>query len=107
MAHWDPVSLWGAQGHGVLRPHRLLILRLLGLPSPEKLKPCLMLEVAAERAAEYMLRGNRADTPTLVDRGKAAFRSQVILHFFSPAPPASCNGPLTAIEPDAFSHCQQ
>ena len=32
--------------------------------------------ISAERAAEMMSRG-RADTPTLFDMGKAAFRSQV------------------------------
>lgn len=34
--------------------------------------------ISAERAAEMMIRG-KADTPTLFDMGKAAFRSQVRL----------------------------
>mmetsp|Transcript_5082 Transcript_5082/g.12387 ORF Transcript_5082/g.12387 Transcript_5082/m.12387 type:complete len:457 (+) Transcript_5082:221-1591(+) len=37
--------------------------------------------VSAERSAEYLTRGNQADTPTLFDRGKAAFRSQVMVRF--------------------------
>ncbi|KAL3157644.1 hypothetical protein ABBQ32_012089 [Trebouxia sp. C0010 RCD-2024] len=36
--------------------------------------------ISAERAAELMSRG-KADTPTLFDMGKAAFRSQVILAY--------------------------
>ncbi len=38
----------------------------------------LMECISAERAAEMMIRG-KADTPTLFDMGKAAFRSQVHL----------------------------
>ncbi|KAL0021398.1 hypothetical protein WJX77_012562 [Trebouxia sp. C0004] len=40
----------------------------------------LMECISAERAAEMMSRG-KADTPTLFDMGKAAFRSQVVLAF--------------------------
>lgn len=36
--------------------------------------------ISAERAAEMMSRG-KADTPTLFDTGKAAFRAQVFLTF--------------------------
>ncbi len=43
--------------------------------------------ISAERAAEMMIRG-KADTPTLFDMGKAAFRSQVRLS--DPLPSASC-----------------
>ncbi len=47
----------------------------------------LMECISAERAAEMMSRG-KADTPTLFDMGKAAFRSQVRLS--DPLPSASC-----------------
>eukprot|EP00873_Tetraselmis_striata_P034455 jgi/Tetstr1/454719/TSEL_041605.t1 len=43
--------------------------------------PALNDLVSAERAAEYMARGERLDTPTLFERGKAAFRSQVMVRF--------------------------
>lgn len=46
----------------------------------------LMECISAERAAEMMSRG-KADTPTLFDMGKAAFRSQVRLP--DALPPAS------------------